>query len=110
MTEPFVIIVEFNLRSADQMIDFRRLVDENAIASVNREPGCQRFDVAVPNDRKDQIILYEIYDDEAAFEAHLKTRHYLEFNAAAAAFIESRTIRTCTLVCEGSSQTTPSEG
>lgn len=110
MIDPFVIMVEFNLRSADDMVDFRRLIDENAIVSVNREIGCKRFDVTVPNDRNDQIILYEIYDDEAAFEAHLKTRHYLEFNAASAAFVESRTIRTCTLVCEGSSQTIQLEG
>ena len=110
MTNPFVVIVEFNLRSTDQMNDFRKLMDQNAIASVKREPGCRRFDVMVPNDRKDQIILYEIYDDEAAFTAHLNTPHFLEFNTASAAFVESRNVRPCTLVCEGSNQTAPSKG
>ena len=110
MKEPFVMIVEINLRTHDLMDEFLKLMNENAIASAKQEMGCRRFDVTVPNDRNDQVILYEIYDDEAAFSAHLKTSHYLEFSAASAALIESRTIRACSLVCQGSGPTTQPKG
>ena len=34
------------------------------------EPGCRRFDVVEPQGEPDRVLLYEIYDDEAAFDAH----------------------------------------
>ena len=108
-TGGYVVWVEFEIHP-EQMERFEALLRANAKSSLELEPGCRRFDVMVPNDRKDQIILYEIYDDEAAFTAHLKTPHFLEFNTASAAFVESRNVRPCTLVCEGSNQTAPSKG
>lgn len=49
----------------------------NATSSVRDEPGCLVFDVL--SDRSDpQVVwLYEVYEDEAAFEAHLLTPHFL---------------------------------
>jgi quinol monooxygenase YgiN len=36
------------------------------------EPGCSRFDVLVDPKVPTKFTLYEIYDDEAAFDAHRK--------------------------------------
>jgi quinol monooxygenase YgiN len=97
----FVIVVDFRIKPG-RMADFRRLIDDNARASVRDEPGCSRFDVCA--DRKDpnRILLYEIYDDRAAFDAHLKTPHFASFNAASAALVAEKTVIECDLVCEGS--------
>lgn len=59
--------------------EFRREMIANAEASRAREPGCRQFDVCESADGS-QIFLYEVYDDEAAFKAHLATDHYLGFN------------------------------
>jgi len=59
---------------------FRVATLENAAASRETEPGCSRFDVCESADGS-EIFLYEIYDDEAAFKAHLATEHFLRFNA-----------------------------
>ena len=59
---------------------FRAAMIENATASRTREPGCRQFDVCESADGA-EIFLYEIYDDEAAFKAHLATDHFLRFNA-----------------------------
>ena len=59
--------------------DFRREMIANATASRERERGCRQFDVCESADGA-EIFLYEIYDDEAAFKAHLATEHYLQFN------------------------------
>lgn len=107
MTAPYVITVEFRLHSADQMPEFRALIDANARQSCCVEPGCQRFDVLVPHGSRDSIFLYEIYDSRAAFEDHLKAAHYHIFDHASAALVLSKVVREFTLVCEGSHAETP---
>jgi (4S)-4-hydroxy-5-phosphonooxypentane-2,3-dione isomerase len=97
----FVITVDFTLKSG-AMAAFRKLVDKNARDSCADEPGCQRFDVLVPVEPGDRVFLYEIYDDRAAFDAHLKTRHFDAFNRESEALIISKTVVQYNLACEGS--------
>ncbi len=97
----FAIVVEFRLKPGTRP-EFRRLIDRNACSSAEMEPGCRRFDVLEPSDRPDSIFLYEIYDDEAAFEAHLQSAHYATFNSESAPLIAERSVIRCDLVCEGS--------
>jgi (4S)-4-hydroxy-5-phosphonooxypentane-2,3-dione isomerase len=71
---------------------FAALIGTNAAAS-RTEPGCRQFDVCTDPAATDKVFLYEIYDDDAAFDAHLHTPHYLEFAAAAKPLIDSIAIR-----------------
>ena len=61
---------------------FSAVILTNARAS-RTEPGCRQFDVCTDPAAPDKVFLYEIYDDEAAFDAHMRAPHYLEFAAAA---------------------------
>ena len=97
----FVIVVEFRIKPGE-MAAFRRLMDENARASVRDEGGCRRFDVLENRKDAERILLYEIYDDRAAFDAHLKTPHFATFNAASAPLVAEKTVIEYDLVCEGS--------
>ena len=87
----FVIYVEFNLHE-NAVEKFMPLMLANAGASLEAEPGCERFDVLHVEGRPQQIVLYEIYRDKAAFQEHLKTRHYLEFNAATAPLVREKKV------------------
>ncbi|WP_271408879.1 putative quinol monooxygenase [Pseudomonas sp. Q1-7] len=49
----------------------------NAAASVRDEPGCLVFDVLQDRSDPELVWLYEVYTDEAAFEAHMRTAHFL---------------------------------
>jgi autoinducer 2-degrading protein len=97
----FIIVVDFRIKPGE-MKNFRRLIDKNAKSSVANEKGCSRFDVCA--DRKDpnRILLYEIYDDRAAFDTHMKTPHFAIFNEASAPFVADKTVKEYDLVCEGS--------
>ena len=76
-----VILVEFDI-AAGHLDAFVALVRENARLSVERE-RCRRFDVLLPAaDASRRVVLYEIYDDRAAFDEHLATSHFLDFDAA----------------------------
>ena len=97
----FVIMVDFRLKPGAK-IAFRRLIDDNARASCRDEPGCRRFDVMESPAEADRIVLYEIYDDRAAFGAHIETSHFATFNEASAALVAEKKVIELDLVCEGS--------
>jgi (4S)-4-hydroxy-5-phosphonooxypentane-2,3-dione isomerase len=66
-------------------------------ASLEREPGCVQFDICVDNADPNRVLLYEIYEDEAAFDAHGKTPHFAVWRAAADECVE-RLERTVTSI------------
>lgn len=48
---------------------------ENARNTI-QEPGNLRFDVLQQRDDANRFVLYEVYRDDAAMEAHKATAHY----------------------------------
>ena len=54
---------------------FLATMEETARRSVQEEAGCVRFDVFRDKGEVNRYLLYEVYVDEAAFEAHLATPH-----------------------------------
>ncbi len=96
----FAIFVDFHLKPGVRT-QFRRLSDENADASVRTEPGCLQFDVIEPEGEADRVMLYEIYSDRAAFDAHLKTGHFRIFAEASESLFLQKTVKRCDLVFSG---------
>jgi len=90
----YVISVEFDVAHV-HIDEFLRLVTKNAKASERDEPGCRRFDVCRTRDDPNRVFLYEIYDDEAAFKAHLETAHFKEFRDETQHMIAHRKITAC---------------
>jgi autoinducer 2-degrading protein len=97
----YVLIVDFRLKPGTRK-SFRILVDANALASA-AEPGCRRFDVLELDDEEDRILLYEIYDDRAAFDAHVRSDHYAAFAEASTPLVANKSAVSCALAFEGSS-------
>ena len=87
----YVVMVEFRLQAGTSE-RFRRLIVENARASVRDEPGCRQFDVVTPQGDTDRVILYEIYDDAAAFDAHKKTPHFAAFDRDSAPLVAAKVV------------------
>ena len=74
----FVVIAEFTIKPG--CLDaFLAVARQDAGDSVAREPGCRQFDAVQPDDAADTVVLYEVYDDRAAFELHLQSAHYFPF-------------------------------
>jgi quinol monooxygenase YgiN len=87
-----VLIVEFRIKPA-HVDDFARAIEENARASRDSEPGCRQFDICRDPADAQIFFLYELYDDEAAVQAHLQAAHFLHMNAASAGWVETKTVR-----------------
>ncbi len=96
----FAIIVDFRLHPGSRA-RFRQLIDMNARASVTNERGCRRFDVLEPNGDADRIVLYEVYDDRAALDAHMRTAHFAEFDRKSRSLVADKDVEEFELVCAG---------
>jgi quinol monooxygenase YgiN len=92
----YVIVVDFKIKP-EQLADFMPLMLENARASRETEPGCRVFDVCMDPKKETSVFLYEVYDDRAAFDAHLESAHFKRFDAAVASMVASKTVRTLRL-------------
>ena len=93
----FVVAVTF-IAKPDKAEAFRDRVRRQAAESLDREPGCHRFDVCADPESPERIFLYELYSDEAAFKAHLETQHFKDFDHDVAPWIEDKTVATWTLL------------
>jgi (4S)-4-hydroxy-5-phosphonooxypentane-2,3-dione isomerase len=83
-----VVTVRFELGEG-AFEPFRAAILKNAAASLDGEPGCHRFDVTFSEDRR-RCFLYEQYTDAAAFEAHQRTDHFLEFGRASQPYVKAK--------------------
>ncbi len=89
----FAVVVTFQIRPG-RMADFMPLMVQNAATSLANEPGCHQFDVATDPERPNEVFLYEIYTDAAAFAAHLTAPHFKSFDRAVAEMIAEKEVRT----------------
>ncbi len=89
----FALAVTFTVKQS-QFERFVELVRANAAASLRVEPGCLRFDVLVPRNETPptRVFLYEIYRDRAAFEAHVASAHFQEFDRASGPLVVSKSV------------------
>src|SRR5207245_10690585 len=84
----FVLVVNIRVKP-DAVERFMRRVVENA-REARKEPGCRQFDVLVDPQEKTKLMLYEIYNEEKAFEAHQQTPHFKKYLAEAVPLLASR--------------------
>ena len=85
-----MFVLSVDLRIKPENVDsFTAMAVRNA-ADSRKEPGCKQFEVLVdPNDRA-KIMLYEVYNDEAAFETHQQTPHFKKYVAEAVPLLADR--------------------
>ncbi|CAL8477497.1 putative quinol monooxygenase [Caballeronia sp. S22] len=85
-TQAFVVVAEFEVK-AECVRDFLALARDDARHSLADEPGCRQFDIVQMEETPERVMFYEVYDDRAAFDAHLRTPHLDRFRAAFPALI-----------------------
>ena len=86
------LVVEFRIRAL-HIEAFDGAIRANARASLDAEPGCRQFDVCRDPTDPASFFLYELYDDEAAIQAHLRSPHFLQMDATTAGWVESKVVR-----------------
>ena len=85
-----MFVLQVNIRIKPENVDtFMKKALENA-REARKEPGCRQFDVLVDPKDSAKVMLYEVYNDEQAFEAHQQTPHFKKYVAEAVPLLASR--------------------
>jgi (4S)-4-hydroxy-5-phosphonooxypentane-2,3-dione isomerase len=84
------LILAVNIRIKPENVDaFMPMVLANA-REARKEPGCRQFEVLVDPADRSKVMLFEIYDDQKAFEIHQQTPHFKKYVADALPLLASR--------------------
>ncbi len=91
----FVVTVTFEIHLPNAAAFFTAM-QRQAANSLRLEPGCSLFHVC-RGQTQAQCFLYEHYDSEDAFQAHLQSSHYLQFDQEVKPWIAKKSVATWTL-------------
>jgi quinol monooxygenase YgiN len=84
------LVLQVNIRIKPENVDaFMAKVIENGKAA-RAEPGCRQFEVLVDPDDRTKLMLFEVYDDQKAFEAHQAGAAFKKYLAEAVPLLASR--------------------
>ena len=99
----FTLMVQLEVRPEDRD-EFLAAITANAAASVRDEPGCHRFDVTAVEGDETRFVLYELYDDAEAFEAHKLAPFFAAWRQVADRVLTSQVNTRGTVVASGSDE------
>jgi autoinducer 2-degrading protein len=57
---------------------------------ARKEPGCRQFEALVDASDPTKVLLFEVYDDDKAFEVHQQTPHFKKYLAEAVPLLADR--------------------
>ena len=87
MEQALVRIAELEIDAA-QIDAYRIALKEEIETSIRIEPGVLTYAVSVKG-QPNQIRIFEIYKDEAAYESHLQTPHFKKYKAETQGMVKS---------------------
>lgn len=65
---------------------------------LKTERGTLQFEVLIPRDEESKVVLYEVYEDDDAFETHRKGASIAQWRKEAAGMLGDLHITRCTPV------------
>lgn len=87
------IIVIARLVAHPQHTDALRAALDTLIAATRQEPGCLRYELNQDLENPAAWVMYEIWQSQAALEAHNQTAHMGAFLATAKTWLQEVDIR-----------------
>lgn len=85
-----VAALDFGTETPQEVMDaLLPLVD-----ATRDEEGCRKYKVHVPAEGSGRLLFYEVWEDEAAFKAHLESDHLKAFRAAVGHVLKDSLITT----------------
>ncbi len=93
----YVVTVNFETL-AEEAEAFHVAVLAQAANSLSLEPDCLVFDVALDPADPARVFLYEVYRDAAAFQAHLESSHFKDFDAKVRPWVRAKEVSQWSLL------------
>lgn len=106
--KPIVRMAELEIDPA-QLDRYKAILCKEIEASVRLEPGVLMLNAVSVKASPAQIRILEVYADQAAYEAHLRSPHFLEYKTGSAGMVRSlKLIETAPIMLRG--KTNPGDG
>jgi autoinducer 2-degrading protein len=86
-----VNVVEYDIQPG-QVDAYLAALTENGAATV-KEPGCREFNILVSQKDPNHVLIFEVYDDAAAAQAHRETDHFKKYAATIKDMFVKRDVR-----------------
>jgi (4S)-4-hydroxy-5-phosphonooxypentane-2,3-dione isomerase len=90
-TPLYINVVDLDIVPAE-FDKFMEAIKENGAESV-KEPGCREFNITVSQKDPHHVLLFEVYDNAAALDAHRATEHFKKFQSTVANLVAKREVR-----------------
>lgn len=74
---------------SDRLEEFLQAITRNRASALANEPGCLRFDIGRDSEQPEVFHLHEVYQDEAAFQQHKESAHFLAWREIAAQVLQA---------------------
>ncbi|MCG2612707.1 antibiotic biosynthesis monooxygenase [Terrimonas sp. NA20] len=71
------------------LTEYKKILQEEAAAAIAKEPGVVAIFPMAEAEHPTKIRILEIYADKAAYEAHLKTPHFLHYKTTTTKMVAS---------------------
>lgn len=89
---PYLVnVVEYDIVPG-QIDAYLAALKENGAATV-KEPGCHEFNILVSQKDPNHVLIFEVYSDAAAGQAHRETEHFKKYAATTKDMIVKRDAR-----------------
>jgi (4S)-4-hydroxy-5-phosphonooxypentane-2,3-dione isomerase len=89
---PYLVnVVEYDIVPG-QVDAYLAALKENGAATV-KEPGCHEFNILVSQKDPNHVLIFEVYNDAAAAQAHRETDHFKKYAAATKEMVAKRDAR-----------------
>jgi (4S)-4-hydroxy-5-phosphonooxypentane-2,3-dione isomerase len=89
-----LVVVVFLEAEPGRPEELRQALGVHAKTCIDREPGCTRYDVSVDPLEGASFLLYQVYEDEAAYLAHRELPHYADFRVLTDPWVRTRRVLT----------------
>jgi quinol monooxygenase YgiN len=88
---PYINLVELVIVPSE-LPKFLELAKGNAAAAM-KDPGVREFNITQLASNPNHVVFYEVYENEAALNAHRATEHFKQYQAATASMVADRNAR-----------------
>lgn len=93
----FVVAVFFEAKRG-RADDLKSALVAHAAESRANDPGCEHFDVSQDPVDANAFLLYQVFDSQAAFDAHHEMEHYARFANETEPWVATKRTLTYTLL------------
>jgi quinol monooxygenase YgiN len=100
MSAPYVRVAEIAV-VPERLEAWQAALKEEIEAAVRLEPGVLTLHAVCDKDDPAQVTVFEIYADEAAYQAHLATPHFAKYKSATQDMVASLRLREAVPIALG---------